>query len=174
MRRCTSRVGPATLAIGYFGRDGSNLIALDPVTFLPFNASRVSANGIEIDAAAPLGPQLRLTAGLTNLYRALDTSTGSRLPSTPPIVATVGIERGFGTGRWALGGRVRVVGVTPNDGPQPALYDQYADTDLYARYRPGPAGIVTLRVRNAGDIRYMPINGYPAAGRTFELEFATR
>jgi vitamin B12 transporter len=167
-------VGPATLAIGIFGRDGSNLIALDPVAFLPFNAARVSANGIAIDASAPLGPQLRLTAGLTNLYRALDTSTGARLPNTPPIVATLGIEHGFGAGRWALGGRVRVVGVTPNDGPQPALYDQYADTDVYARYRTGPAGIVTLRVRNAGDVRYMPINGYPAPGRTYELEFATR
>ena len=167
-------LGAVALALGIFGRDGSNLIALDPVTFLPFNAARVSANGVELDAVAQLGSRLRLTAGVTNLYRALDTSTGLRLPNTPPIVATVGIERAFGNGRWAFGGRVRVVGVTPGDGPQPALYDRYADTDLYARYRSGPAGIVTLRVRNAAAVRYMPISGYPAPGRTFEVEFASR
>ena len=167
-------VGAVTLALGIFGRDGSNLIALDPTTFIPFNASRVSTNGIELDAGALVAPQLRLIAGVTNLYRAQDTSTGQRLQSTPPIVATLGLERAFGGGRWAFGGRVRVVGATPGDGPQPTLYSRYADSDVYARYRTGPAGIVTARVRNAADVRYMPIYGYPAPGRTVEVEFATR
>jgi len=166
--------GAATFGLGIFGRDGSNLIALDPTTFVPFNASRISANGVTLDASAPLGRYLQLVSGITNLYRAQDTSTGLRLPNTPPIVATLGLERGFGGGRWAFGGRVRVVGATPGDGPQPVLYDRYADTAVYARYRTGPAGIVTVRVRNAADVRYMPIYGYPAPGRTAEVEFATR
>jgi vitamin B12 transporter len=169
-----ANAGTVALSAGIFGRDGSNLIALDPATFIPFNASRVSANGIALDAAVRLSARLQLTAGLTNLYRALDTSTGQRIPNTPPIVATLGIERPFGGGRWAFGGRVRVVGATANDGPQPLLYDRRADADLYARYRTGPAGIVTLRVRNAADVRYMPINGYPAPGHGIEVEFATR
>jgi vitamin B12 transporter len=166
--------GPVRVSVGIFGRDGSNLITLDPTTFVPFNASRVSTNGLQLDVVSPLSALVRVTLGVTDLYRALDTSTGARLQNTPPIVATLGLERAFGGGRWAFGGRVRVVGSTPNDGPQPTLYDGFTTTDVYARYRVAPAGIVTLRVRDAADARYMPIYGYPAPGRTVEVEFATR
>ena len=166
--------GRATVDVGFFGRDGSNLITLDPTTFIPFNAARVSTNGLQLDASTPLAGLVRVTLGVTDLYRALDTATGARLQNTPPLVATLGLERGFGGGRWAFGGRVRVVGATPNDGPDPALYDSFATTDVYARYRVAAAGIVTLRVRDAADARYMPIYGYPAPGRTVEVEFATR
>ena len=50
---------------------------------------------------------------VTDLYHALDTSTGFRLPSTPPITATFAIERGFDGGPLAFGAWVRVVGSYP-------------------------------------------------------------
>jgi outer membrane receptor protein involved in Fe transport len=167
-------IGSANVALGWFGRNGSNLIVLDPVSFIPFNASRVSVNGFQLVVTTQPYHHVRANASVTDLYRALDTSTGARLPATPPIVATLGLERPFDGGALAGGVRLRVVGPTPNDGPQPFLYDQYTYTEAYVRYRFAPTAILTLRARNLGDARYMPIYGYPAPGRTFEIELATR
>jgi vitamin B12 transporter len=164
----------------YFGRDGANLIAVDPITFAPFNAAQVSVNGLQFTIATPSFDHVRVTAGLTNLYRALNTSTGVRLPSTPPIVATLGIERPFDDGRLAFGAHVRVVGSTPdvpNYGGGTAFADPfngYTAADAYVRYAVSKSAILTARSQNVGDQRYAPIFGYPAPGRTFQVELATR
>ena len=79
---------------------------------------------------------LAFTAGLTDVYRALDTTTGLRLPNAPPIVATAGVERGFDGGPLGFGARVRVVGQTadvpnysaPNAPPFADPYDAYTRT----------------------------------------------
>jgi vitamin B12 transporter len=168
------------VSIGYFGRDGSNLIALDPTTFIPFNASRVSVNGLQATLATRPFHHLQASASVTDLYRALDTSTGLRLPSTPPIVATLGLERPFDGGPLAFGARIRVAGSSPdvpNFGGGPPFadpYDGYSVADAYVRYRVSPGAIATVRARNLGNERYAPIFGYPAPGRSVELELATR
>jgi vitamin B12 transporter len=168
------------VSIGYFGRNGSNLIVLDPTTFAPFNASRVSVNGLQLTAATRPFHHLRATASVTNLYRALDTSTGRRLSSTPPIVATLGLERPFDGGPFAFGARVRVVGSSadvPNFGGGPPFadpYNAYTSADAYVRYRFGASAVLTLRARNLGNERYAPVFGYPAPGRSVEVEFSTR
>jgi vitamin B12 transporter len=167
-------------SIGYFGRDGSNLIVLNPTTFAPYNASRVSVNGFQVTAATRPLRHVRATASITNLYRALDTSTGLRLPSTPPIVALAGLERAFDGGPFAFGARVRVVGSSPDvpnfsGGPPFAdPYDAYTVADAYLRYRLASHAILTLRARNLGDERYAPLFGYPAPGRSFEVELTTQ
>lgn len=173
------------VSFGYFGRDGSNLIVLDPNTFIPFNASHVSVNGLQLTVAAPPLGGLRVSASITDLYRALDTTTGLRLPSTPPIVATLGVERPFNAGALAFGARVRVIGSAPDvpnvnpvtfaGGPPFAdPYDGYTSADAYVRYRITKATVLTARVRDLTGARYAPIFGYPAPGRTLELELATR
>ena len=168
------------VSIGYFGRDGSNLIVLNPTTFAPYNASRVSVNGFQLTAATRPLHHVRATASVTNLYRALDTSTGLRLSSTPPVVALVGLERPFDGGPFAFGFRVRVVGSSPdvpnfNGGPPFAdPYDAYTVADAFLRYRLAPHAILTLRARNLGNERYAPVFGYPAPGRSFEVELATQ
>ncbi|HTW82964.1 MAG TPA: TonB-dependent receptor [Candidatus Sulfotelmatobacter sp.] len=172
----------ANLSLGYFGRDGSNLIVDNPTTFVPFNASRASVNGLQLNAATPAFGHLRLTAGVTDVYRALDTSTGLRLPNTPPIIATVGLERPFDGGALAYGARVRVVGQTAdvpnynatNAAPYADPFDAYTSADAYVRYRLARTAVLTARVRDLANARYAPIFGYPAPGRTFELELATR
>jgi len=167
-------------SFGYFGRDGANLIALDPTTFVPFNAARVAVNGLQFTIAAPAFDHLRITASVTDLYRALDTSTGLRLPSTPPIVATLGIERPFDAGRLAFGARLHVVGSTPDvpnfsgGAPFADPFDGYTVADAYLRYTVSKSAILSARTRNLTNQRYAPIFGYPAPGRTFELELATR
>lgn len=171
------------VSVGYFGRDGSNLITLDPTTFAPINASRVSVNGLQLVAATRPLHHLRATASLTNLYRAIDTSTGLRIPGTPPIVATLGLDRPFDGGPIALGARVRVVGANadvpnPNGDPLAApLADPFASytrADAYIRYRLARNAIATLRVANLGGTAYVPIYGYPAPGRAFSFELSTR
>jgi vitamin B12 transporter len=168
------------ISLGYFGRDGSNLIVLNPTTFAPYNASRVSVNGLQLTAATRPFHHLRATASVTDLYRAVDTSTGVRLPSTPPVVATLGVERPFDGGPFALGARVRVVGSSPDvpnfsGGPAYAdPYDAYTTADAYLRYRFTRSAILTLRARNVGNERYAPLFGYPAPGRSFDVELATR
>jgi vitamin B12 transporter len=169
-----------SISFGYFGRDGANLIAVDPTTFIPFNASRVSVNGLQFTIAAPPVDHVRITAGITDLYRALDTGTGLRLPSTPPIVATLGIERPFDGGRLAFGAHVHVTGSTPDvpdfsgGAPFADPFDAYTVADAFVRYEVSRSAILTARTRNLTDQRYAPIFGYPAPGRSFEVELATR
>jgi vitamin B12 transporter len=169
-----------SVSFGYFGRDGANLIVLDPNTFIPFNASRVSVNGLQFTAATPPLGGLRVTASVTDLYRAVDTTSGLRLPSTPPIVATLGLEHPFGAGALAFGARLRVIGASPdvpNPNGGPPLgdpYDGYANADAYLRYRVARFTVLSARVRDLTGARYAPIFGYPAPGRTLEIELATR
>ena len=166
--------------IGYFGRDGSNLIVLDPQTFAPFNASRVAVNGVQLTLASRPFHHLRATFGLTDIYRALDTTTGLRLPSTPPIVATLGIERPFDGGQFAFGATVHIVGSSPdvpNPSGGPSLadpYDAYTVAEAYVRYRVASSAVLTVRGRNIGDETYAPIFGYPAPRRSIQVELATR
>ncbi len=162
------------LSFGYFGRDGSNLIVLNPTTSIPFNASRVCVNGLQLTAATRPYDHLRFNVSLTDVYRAVDTTTGNRLPSTPPLVATLGLERPFDGGRVAFGLRAHIVGSTPTDGPQPNPFDAYTDADAFVSYRFARFGVATVRLRNLGDARYEPIYGYPAPGRTVVFEFTTR
>jgi vitamin B12 transporter len=162
------------VSFGIFGRNGANLIALNPVSYVPYNVSRASLTGLQLLGTTRPFDHLRFTGSVTDLYRALDTVTGARLPSTPPIVATVGLERAFDGGPLAFGLRARIVGSTPTDGPQPNPYDAYTDADAYVRYRVANNVILSVRAVNVGDERYEPIYGYPAPGRTIFLELATR
>jgi vitamin B12 transporter len=165
---------------GYFGRDGSNLIVLDPTTFVPYNASQVAINGFQVTLATLPFDHIRATASITDVYRALNTSTGVRLPSTPPIVATLGLERAFDGGRFAFGANVHIVGSSPdvpNPGGGPPLadpYDAYTAANVYVRYEVSPHAILSVRSQNVGNEVYAPIFGYPAPGRSIQIELATR
>jgi vitamin B12 transporter len=167
-------------SFGYFGRNGSNLIVLDPNTYVPFNASRVSIDGFQIALSTRPYHHVRATASITDVYRALDTTTGLRLPSTPPIVATLGLERGFDGGALAFGANVRIVGSSP-DVPNPDggasladPYDAYTAANAYVRYRFASHAVLTVRGVNIGNAAYAPIFGYPMPGRTIQFELATR
>ena len=112
---------------------------------------------------------------MTDLYRAVNLDTGNRLDFTPNARATVTLDRAFDGGRIAFGARALVVGRSyPATVGQSAFPDAYSTTDAYLRYRLAPATIVTARVRNLGDDRYVPIHGYPAPGRSYVVELSTR
>jgi vitamin B12 transporter len=168
------------VSFGYFGRDGSNLIVLDPVTYVPYNASHVSVNGLQFTLTTRPIAHLRVSLGVTDLYRALDTTTGLRLPSTPPITASLGIERPFEGGRFAFGATLNVVASSP-DVPNPSggasladPYDGSTVANAYVRYLASPHAVLTVRGQNIGNARYAPIFGYPAPGDSLQIELATR
>jgi outer membrane cobalamin receptor len=168
------------VSLGFFGRNGRNLIVLDPITFVPYNAARIALEGVQFTLAAKPIHHVRVSLGITDLYRALDTTTGLRLPSTPPIVATLGIERAFDGSRVAFGANLRIVGSSP-DVPNPnggaALddpYDGYTVANVYLRYRVSPHAVLSVRGQNVGNERYAPIFGYPVPGRSLGVELATR
>jgi vitamin B12 transporter len=163
------------VSLGYFGRNGSNLITVDQQTFVPFNAAQPSVAGLQLTVATKPRYHLRLTASVTDVYRALDLATGARLPRTPALGTTLGLERPFDGGPIAFGLRGVVVGSNNQNGPNPvSQLDNYALADAYVRYRLDRGLVASLRVRNLGDQRYAPIYGYPAPGRTFSFELATR
>ncbi len=163
------------VTIGYFGRNGSNLIALNPTTFAPFNAARASVNGFQVTAATKPRNHLRFTASATDLYKSLDTSTGLRLPRSPVIGGTFGAERAFDDDRFAYGVNVNVVGSSPGNAPSGSLTEDSATlANVYLRYKVTRNAIASFRVRNLGDIRYAPVYGYPSPGRTIMFELSTR
>jgi vitamin B12 transporter len=170
----------AGITVGFFGRNGSNLIVLDPTTYVPYNASHIAVNGAQLTLATRPLHHVRVNASITDLYRALDTTSGLRLPSTPPLVATLGIVRDFEGGRLAFGATVRVVGSSP-DVPNPSggapladPYDAYTTANAYLRYHVSPFAVLSVRGQNLGNERYAPIFGYPVPGRTLQIELATR
>lgn len=169
------------VSLGYFGRSGANLIStVCDASYLcePVNISRSTVSGLLLTANSRPYNHVRVTASVTDMYRALGfdgTNLESRLPSTPPIVATLGLERDFDGGPIAWGARVRVVGSRLGDGPvTPNPYDGYTLGDAYVRYRFTKSAVASLRVKNLGNERYEPIYGYPAPGRTVTLELSTR
>ncbi len=168
-----------SLSVGWFGRSGSNFIVLDPVTFIPFNAQRAQSAGIAVAARTKPMNGLIADFSFTDLYRALDLTSGSRLPNNPVGQASAGITRPFGSTRTALGVRFGVVGSDGDDAanvPQALIgrYDSYTSLDAYLRYKLSKDGIFTVRGFNLGNDRAAPIFGYPNVGRRFVVELSTR
>lgn len=161
------------VSLGWFGRHGNNLIVLDD-NFIPQNTQHASVEGLQFTAATRPLFHVRASASLTDVYRALDTDTGLRLPRTPPVRATLALDRPFDGGRFAYGARALVAGSQGHAPSAIGVPDAYATADAYLRYRFGPASILSVRVRNLGDERYTAVPGYPEPGRTFSLELATR
>jgi len=162
------------LSLGWFARHGTNLIAFD-ANFVPQNVGHSAVEGLQITAATRPFSHVRVGASLTDLYRAVNLDTGARLDFTPNTRATVALDRAFDGGRIAFGARALVVGRSyATTVGQSAFPDAYSTTDVYLRYRLAPATIVTARVRNLGDDRYVPIHGYPAPGRSYVVELSTR
>jgi vitamin B12 transporter len=168
-----------SFSIGYFGRSGSNFIVFDPVRFIPVNARRAQTAGFALTATSRPFLGVIAEANVTDLYRALDLTTGARLPRNPVGQASVALSRSFGPGRYAFGVRWGIVGSDGDDaanrtGPAVATYDAYDSLDAYVRFKLAPEAVLSLRGFNLGDTRAAPIFGYPAPGRRFFVELSTR
>lgn len=167
------------VALGWFGRYASNLITLD-ANFVPQNTQQATIGGAILTAGLRPGG-FRVTASVMNLYRAIDESPGAggaRLQRTPFFTGTLDLERPFrAADRFAYGLRVALVGADHDNGGLPgvvAFYDGRTTLDLFGRYKLAGNLVLTVRGRNLGDAQYAPVFGYPAPGRTLDVEFASR
>jgi outer membrane receptor protein involved in Fe transport len=121
-----------------------------------------------------------VTAGVMNIYRAIDESPGAggaRLQRIPVFTASLDVERPVGPDRYGYGLRLGLAGPDHDNGGYPGVvtyYDGRTTLDLYARYKIAGPVVLTVRGKNVGNIQYAPVFGYPAPGRTLEIEFASR
>jgi vitamin B12 transporter len=169
----------ATLSAGWFDRNGSNFIVLDPTTFVPFNAQRAQTAGVVLTASTKPIAGIVAEASFTDLYRALDVTTGSRLPGNPVGQTSLTIARPFlGADRVSYGMRWGIVGSDGADKanvtPLNASYDAYDRLDAYLRYKLARETVLSVRGFNLGNETYAPLFGYPAPGRSFQVEISTR
>jgi vitamin B12 transporter len=165
------------VSLGWFGRSGSNFIVLDQ-NFVPQNIDRASVAGLMLTAATPPFGGMVAQASVTDVYRALDLSAGTRLPRNPVMQASFDLARPFGSSNLSYGIRTMVVGGTyaPSDTPFgfPPAYDAYSTVGAYLRVKLAANAILSARAANIGNERYAPVAGYPALGRTFSVELSTR
>jgi vitamin B12 transporter len=172
----TLPLGGASASFEWFDRQAVNLIVLDQ-NFVPQNVARASLSGFVLSGhTAPLRG-IVASLGITDLYRALNETPGrpvTRLDFEPVLTTVLGLEKllgpgggvGFGIDAQVHGPHFEQGGTTFRDGA--------TTVDAYVRMRLARYAIATLRARNLGSERYAPIFGYPAPGRTLELELSTQ
>lgn len=187
-----TRVADATLVapalwggvtFGWFTTSGSNLIVSPPPAYVPENVGHASIQGLSLGITTP--PMRGYTANLdvTNLYRAQDLDTDSRLPGRGPVFAvSVGLR--YTAPPTSRFDGLRIVALTqgPQESPDPYLSPVYAvyqpatftTVDGYLGYRLTSQLVLALRGYNLGDDRYALYAGYPMPGRSFALELRSR
>jgi len=174
----STRVRATTFSLGWFARSGTNFIVFDPVLNVPINERRAQTTGLAATANATLPGGFVFTAGFTDLYRALDLSTGMRLPRSPVGQAVLSLTHAFGTGRFEYGARWYSAGSSGDDeqnvSPLVQSHDSYASLDGYLRYKIARNAIVTVRGFNLTNQQYAPLFGYPAPKRNWNVEISTR
>jgi vitamin B12 transporter len=168
------------VSLGWFVTTGNNLIVFDPVSFTPQNIGHAAIAGFTFSAKTRPVRSLYAKLDLTDLYRAQDLDTQTRIAGRGPVMQGT-LELGLlgdPNGLLESGGiDVRDAGDRGAvDHAQP-LFDQpvaYARVDAFLRFHAGPKSLLTLRGYNLGDERYAEIGQYPLPGRSFALEFSTR
>ncbi len=171
------------LSFGWFAMSGSNFIVSPPPDYIPENVGHASIAGLTLQASTPGYRGFTATLGVTNLYRAQNLDTDSRLPGRGPVFA---VNLGL---RYVAPPQSRFDGfnvIMQTQGPQENAdpYLQAADSTYqpstftvingYAGYRFGSHLILSLRGYNLGNDRYAIYAGFPMPGRSFALEMRSR
>jgi vitamin B12 transporter len=187
-----TRVGDATLAapalwggvsFGWFTTSGSNLIVSAPPAYIPENVGHASIQGLSLQIATPPTHGYSANLGVTNLYRAQDLDTDSRLPGRGPVFAlSLGLRYNAPAASRFDGFRIIAQTQGPQESPDPYLSPLYAvyqpatfttiDGDL--AYRLTPKLLIALRGYNLGNDRYAIYAGYPMPGRSLAVELRSR
>lgn len=187
-----TRVADATLVdpslwggvtFGWFTTSGSNLIVSPPPAYIPENVGHASIQGLSLGITTPPTHGYTAKLDVTNLYRAQDLDTNSRLPGRGPVFA-VSLGLRYVPPATSRFDGFRVVALTqgPQESPDPYLSPAYAvyqpatfttvNGDL--GYRLTPELVLALRAYNLGNARYALYAGYPMPGRAFTVELRSR
>ena len=187
-----TRVGDATLAapmlwggvsFGWFTTSGSNLIVSPPPNYIPENVGRASIQGLSLDVTTPPFHGYTANLDVTNIYRAQDLDTDSRLPGRGPVFAVgLGLHYLAPPSSRFDGFKITAQTQGPQESPDPYLapiYVVYQPStftviNAYLGYRLTPQLLLTLRGYNLGNDRYAMFAGYPMPGRSFAIELRSR
>lgn len=187
-----TRVGDATivmpglaggLSFGWFAMSGSNFIVSPPPNYIPENVGHASIAGLSLQASTPPFRGCTATLGVTNLYRAQNLDTGSRLPGRGPVFAVnLGLRYVAPPPSRFDGFNIVMQTQGPQENPDPYLspiYSTYQPSTYtvvngYAGYRVGSHLLLALRGYNLGNDRYAIYAGFPMPGRSFGLEMRSR
>jgi hypothetical protein len=179
-----------TLSAGWFTTDGRNLIADNPVTFIPENIGHAIVQGVTFEARSRTFGGYSGYVDVTNLYRAEDLDTGARIAGRGPtftigsgfdyVAAPQRRFDGFGVELLAKGPRGIVSASLPS-------FDQpvgYVRIDAYVGYRILPQLALVVRGFDLTNARYsefgtyspssVALYAYPMPGRSFAVELQTR
>jgi vitamin B12 transporter len=185
-------VGDATLvapslwggvSFGWFTMHGSNLIVSPPPTYIPENVGHASIQGIVFGASTPPVQGYSADVDVTNLYRAQDLDTDSRLPGRGPVFAVgLGLRYVAPTSSRFDGFKISAETQGPQEAPDPYLAPTYAIyqpstftlVNAYLGYRVTPQLLLVLRGYNLGNDLYALYAGYPMPGRSFSVELRSR
>ena len=166
-------------SVGWFTNHTNDLIAYDFATSTLDQIDRALLQGITFDVRTPELNGLVASFNLTDLYRAENLQTQTRLADDPVLTEnlrldyrgrTTGVLDGWGIAMHVAGERGAVDHTMP-------LFDQpaeYGTLNAYLRLRAGSATLVTLRGYNLGNERYAAVSGYPMPGRSLLLEVSSR
>ncbi len=187
-----TRVGDATftvpapwgdIALGWFTTSGTNLIVSPPPTYVPQNVGRASIQGLDLVAKARTFYGCVASLGVTNLYRAQDLITSTRLPGRGPVFAvTLALQYEAPANRRFDGFTIQALTQGPQEQPDPFLSPAFSvyqpstftNVEAYLGYRLTPALILALRGYNLGNDRYALYAGYPMPGRSLRVELRSR
>ncbi|HZY97648.1 MAG TPA: TonB-dependent receptor [Candidatus Cybelea sp.] len=187
-----TRVADATLIapaswgdvrFGWFTTSGSNLIVSPPPAYVPENVGHAVIQGLSLSAGVRTFYGCVATLDVTNVYRAEDLATASRIPGRGPVFAvTLGLRYSAPPNSRFDGFNFAVRTQGPQELPNPFLSTAYSvyqpatftDVEGYVGYRITPALILALRGFNLGNDRYALYAGFPMPGRSFSVELRGR
>jgi vitamin B12 transporter len=158
-----------------FWSDVHDLIIYVPdasFVFSPQNVGTASILGASLEAEGTLSPRWITRAALTWM-RARDTASGLDLPNRPRLSGTLAL-----THLWRGGASLTLsavaVGERYADAGNTIRLPAYLTTGLVAQM-PLRSGVgVRLAIQNLFDVRYEPVQGYPAPGRTLFVDLVVR
>ena len=165
-------------SVTWFGNRTNDLIQPNPVTFSLEQIDHAFIEGLTLDLQTRPYNGFTTTLGVTDLYRAQNVDTQTRLPNDPVITANLRLVYesharlvdSFGVDMRMAGDRGTVAHTLP-------LFDQpaaYSNVSAFLRLRAGNDALISLRGYNLGNERYAAVNGFPIPGRTFVVELSTR
>ena len=180
-------------ALTFFDTRATNLIVYAPPLFIPENVDQASLQGLTFAAKTRRLHGIGVKVSITDLYRALDLTTNSRIYGRGPVLASrVTLDylashfsapglTGWGITASTAGLRndpANEIYYDANGNPQPnPLFAQaigYTNLSAYLQFRVARHASIILRGENLGNERYAQVSGYPMPGRSFSIEFSTR
>jgi vitamin B12 transporter len=156
-------------AASVFRTEVEQLIAFDPIEFIPVNINRARIDGLELSAEGELaGTQLRASATVLDARSVVEgPADGRELPRRPPRSMQIDADRSYG--RFSLGASVFAASARFDDLGNFTRLPGYATVDLRFGWTLNADWSLQLSGNNLFDRRYETAAFYNQPGRTWLL-----